>query len=134
MIKLSEFFTLEELTISQQAARSGVNNIPSGELLDNLKKTAFIMDKIRRLLGRPVIVSSGYRSAEVNKAVGGSLTSDHVNGLAVDFICPGFGDVDDIVEKIDKSGIEFDQLFNEYGRWVHIGFGSRMRRQVKRIG
>jgi len=129
-VKLSEFFTLEEMTITQ--VRS-VGNVPNALKLENLTRTAMKMDHIRRLLGRPIIVSSGYRSPEVNKIVGGSPTSDHMQGLAVDFICPGFGTVDEIVEKIDKSGVEFDQLFNEFNRWVHIGFGPKMRRQVRRI-
>lgn len=132
-MKLSEYFTLEELTTSQYAARNNLSNIPGGEILENLKKTAQKMDHVRRLLGHPVIVSSGYRSPEVNNAVGGSNTSDHMNGLSVDFICPAFGNVESIVDKIDKSGVEFDQLINEFGKWVHIGFGSKMRRQVKRF-
>ena len=92
-MKLSEFFTLEEMTITQ--VRS-VGNVPNALKLENLTRTAMKMDHIRRLLGRPIIVSSGYRSPEVNKIVGGSQTSDHMQGLAVDFICPGFGTVDEI--------------------------------------
>jgi len=126
---LSDYFSLDELTISEVAARKGIDNTPSPELLLVLQGTAKKMDAVRRLLGRPVLASSGYRCPELNTLIGSDEKSDHPKCLAVDFICPGFGTVRQVFDKIRLSGLEFDQLIVERGRWVHIGFGPRMRRQ-----
>lgn len=129
-MKLSKYFTLEELTFSQEAARRGIDNSPSMELANTLAFTAYQMDKVRDLLGHPVLVSSGYRSPELNAAVGGSITSSHMRGEAIDFTCPGFGSVREVFDEIRNSHIPFDQLIVEFGRWVHIGFGEKMRKEV----
>ena len=128
---LSPNFALSEFTESQTAARLGLDNDPPAELYETLKATARCMEDIRDLLGgKPVLVSSAYRSPEVNKAVGGSANSQHTKGEAVDFTCPKFGTPREIVTKIKDSPLLFDQLILEYDRWVHIGFSSRNRRQV----
>ncbi len=126
---LSDYFSLDELTISQEAARRRIDNTPAGDALLALTATAKKMDAVRRLLGRPILPSSGYRCPELNTLIGSNSKSDHPKGLAVDFICPGFGSVQQVFDKIRLSGIGFDQLIMERGRWVHIGFGPRMRRQ-----
>ena len=128
--KVSKYFTLEEMIFSQTAARQGIDNSPCTGILSAIAFTAFEMDKVRELLGHPVIVSSGYRSPELNAAIGGSPTSSHMNGEAVDFTCPGFGTVREVFDAIRKSDLEFDQLIVEFGRWVHMGFGYKNRRQV----
>ena len=128
MFKLSNYFTLEELLFSKTAARYGIDNFPGRGIIGTLISTAEKMDKIRDLLGHPILVSSGYRSPELNKKVGSSPSSQHTKGQAVDFICPRFGTPRKIVEAIIKSGIEFDQLILEFNSWVHISFvdsGSR---------
>ena len=128
---LSPNFALSEFTESQTAARLGLDNDPPAELYETLKATARCMEDIRDLLGgKPVLVSSAYRSPEVNKAVGGSANSQHTKGEAVDFTCPKFGTPREIVAKIKDSPLLFDQLILEYDRWVHISFSSRNRRQV----
>lgn len=129
-MNLSKYFTLEELTFSEIAGRLGIENTPSTEIANQLSFTAYQMDKVRELLGYPVLVSSGYRCPQLNAAVKGSPTSSHMKGEAIDFICPGFGSVREVFDKIRKSGIEFDQLIVEFGRWVHIGFGPKIRKQV----
>ena len=129
-MNVSKFFSLDELTFSQTAVRLGIDNTPSIDIANQLCFTAYQLDKVRELLGHPMLVSSGYRSKELNAAVHGSRTSSHMAGEAVDFTCPGFGSVRDVFDKIRKSDIEFDQLIVEFGRWVHIGFGARMRRDV----
>lgn len=126
---LSTFFSLDEMTLSQTAVREGIDNTPKGQTLVNLTNTAVQLDKVRRLLGRPVMVSSGYRCLELNRRIGSKDNSDHVNGLSADLTCPGFGTPKEVFEKIRNSGLEFDQLILEMGRWVHIGFGARMRRE-----
>ena len=128
---LSPNFALSEFTESQTAARLGLDNDPPAELYETLKATARCMEDIRDLLGgKVVLISSAYRSPEVNKAVGGSANSQHTKGEAVDFTCPKFGTPREIVTKIKDSPLLFDQLILEYDRWVHISFSTRNRRQV----
>ena len=129
-MNLTKHFTLAELTISQEAARRGLSNTPDPDALENLKVLASHLERVRELLGAPVIITSGYRSPKVNSAVGGSRTSAHMQGLAADFICPGFGSPAEIVSKIVHSPIQFDQVINEFGAWVHLGVSPSMRRQA----
>ncbi len=85
-MKITEHFTLEELSFSEAAARLGLDNTPMQAVITNLGLVAAVMEGIRTLLGdRPIVVHSGYRSAEVNQAVGGVATSAHCRGLACDF-------------------------------------------------
>jgi zinc D-Ala-D-Ala carboxypeptidase len=132
-MNISEHFTLEELSFSEAAARLGLDNTPGPVVITNLGLVAAVMEGIRTLLGDgPVVVHSGYRSAEVNQAVGGVATSAHCHGLACDFVCPGFGTPAEVALAVLKSGIEYDQLILEYG-WVHVGLaqdGKQPRRQA----
>jgi hypothetical protein len=132
-MKISEHFTLEEFVSSEAAARLGLQNIPDAEDTANLKLTAAFMESIRALLGDgPIIVHSGYRSAELNTALGGVGTSAHLHGLACDFICPGFGTPAEVARKILSSELIYDQLILEYG-WVHVGLpqqGAAPRNEV----
>jgi hypothetical protein len=135
---LSEHFTLDEFTLSQTAARLGLDNSPDAEALKNLKRLAESLEEVRSALGNvPILISSGYRSPTVNKAVGGAANSAHMSGLAVDFTAPQFGSVLATAKAIAKSGIEFDQVIFEYGRWVHLGLshpGFESRAQLLSIG
>lgn len=132
---LSRYFTLEEMTASQMAARKGIDNKPSPEIVENLRDTCVQADRIRDLLGCQMIVSSGYRSLKLNAAVGGSKTSSHVQGYAIDFRSPDFGtprEVFDFLKSaLREKRIPFDQLILEFpdspSAWVHIGFGPEMR-------
>ena len=123
MIKASPHFSIEELTFSETAARKGIDNTPSDDVLDNLYKTAMEMENVRELLdNNPIHISSGYRCLELNTLLGSKPTSAHTRGLAVDFTCPKFGDPDDIVDIIFKSDILYDQIILEFDKWVHIAF------------
>jgi NADH dehydrogenase/NADH:ubiquinone oxidoreductase subunit G len=123
MTKLSQYFTLEEMTFSQTASRLGLDNTPTGEALENLKYTAECMDKVREFLGHPIHINSGYRSPEVNKAVGSTAKrSQHMDGQAVDFTCAQFGTPEDIVKALKEAGFQYDQIIYEYASWVHISF------------
>jgi len=124
----TKFFDRSELLVSDSAARLGISNEPSAIIDARLHDTAQRMDAVRSMLAKPVIVSSGYRSPALNKAIGGSTTSHHCQGYAVDFICPGFGSPLNVAREIEASGIKFDQLIYE-GTWVHISFAPQMRRQ-----
>ena len=123
-MKISEHFTLEELSFSEAAAQLGLDNTPAEIVITNLGRTAAVMERIRTLLGnRPIVVHSGYRSAGVNHAVGGVVTSAHCRGLACDFVCSAFGTPAKVALAILKSDIEYDQLILEYG-WVHVGLAQ----------
>jgi hypothetical protein len=123
-MKISEHFTLEELSFSKEAARLGLDNTPLPIVVTNLGLVAAVMERIRTLLGNwPIVVHSGYRSTEVNRAVGGVVTSAHCRGLACDFVCSTFGTPAEVALAILKSDIEYDQLILEYG-WVHIGLAQ----------
>jgi hypothetical protein len=85
---------------------------------------AAAMEKIRTVLGNsPIVIHSGYRSPQVNTAVGGVATSAHCCGLACDFVCPGFGTPYEVASAILRSDTEYDQLIFEYG-WVHVGLAQ----------
>lgn len=128
---LSTNFTADEFTHSQTAARLGIVNDLPVHLLEAAKNTAYGMEHVRKLLGnKPILISSGYRSPKLNEAVGGSKQSQHCLAEAVDFTCPLFGSPDDIIRAIVKSNIMYDQVIREFGRWVHISFGPRMRKQA----
>ena len=130
---LTKHFSLRELTHSATAVSRGIRNEPDAQQLANLKTLAATLEAVRTLLGnKPILISSGFRSDALNRVIGGSSTSDHSNGLAADFVCPGYGHVMHICEAIRDSGIKFDQLIYEQGNteWVHLGVGKRMRGQV----
>lgn len=119
-MKLSRHFELEEFLVSEVAARLGINNTPTSGIHLRLERLAETMDEVRDLLGHPVIITSGYRSDALNRAVGGVHTSDHIKGLAADFICPRYGPPAAVARRIQDSPIRFRQLINEFNRWVHI--------------
>lgn len=121
MTQLTEHFTLEEFTHSQTATRKGIDNTPDKHILGNLLNTAHQMEKVRVVLRNPIYISSGYRCPELNKAINGSDTSQHMTGEAADFACPGFGTPLEVANALANSEIEFDQLIYE-GTWIHISF------------
>ena len=121
------------MTKSATAQRKGIKNDPSIQVCKAL--TALIekvLDPLREVYGKPIIVTSGYRCEKLNKAVGGAASSQHVKGEAADI-----RSVQDTPEEnkklfdlIVKLGLPFDQLINEYNYdWVHVSFGARHRRQ-----
>ena len=129
-MKLTEHFSLEELTFSQTATRHGIDNTPSDEVLANLRGLANFLEEIRRIVGRPIIVTSGYRSPELNAVVGGAKHSAHIEGRAADIISPSFGSIPDLAERIAIQDLEFDQIILEFGRWVHVAVSESPRRQI----
>ena len=127
-MRLTPHFSVEEFVASQTADRRDIDNSLTSNLLESARNTCNGLEQVRSLLGNlPILISSGYRSPELNRAVGGSKSSQHMLAQAVDFTCPGFGSVADIVDKIMQSDIPYDQLIREFatvpGRgWVHISF------------
>lgn len=129
MIQLSRHFTLDEFTRSATAERLRIDNSPPSNALDNLIQLAKIAEQVRTLLGNvPLIISSGYRCAELNKAVGGAMHSAHQAGLALDFTAPRYGTPFAISEKIASAALTFDQLILERqgaATWVHLGIAAK---------
>lgn len=129
MTSLSPHFSLEEMCFSQTAVRLGIDNTPPPAIIERLRQTCFQLETVRSLIGQPMLVSSGYRSVELNKAIGGSQSSAHCQGFAVDFTCPAYGTPLKICKAIDAAKIQFDQLIQE-GTWVHISFSIPMRQEM----
>ena len=139
-MQITEHFSLRELTRSATASRHGIANIPSEAEMGNIKYTAEKLETIRAYVGRPLIVTSCFRSERVNKLVGGSPTSAHRHGLAADCDAMGLKSLDFaklVIKMRDEGKIAFDQLILEFpergdGAWVHIGFkrNATQRNQI----
>ena len=128
-MKLSENLSLAECTKSLTAKRLGINNEPDEWVTENLRQTAVnVFQPVRECLGVPIHVSSGYRSAELNKAIGGSVRSQHVEGRALDLDADVFGGCTNSENfECIRENVEFDQLIWEFGNqdnpdWVHVSF------------
>lgn len=128
-MNLTEHFTFEEAVASSVAIRKGIRNEPNQEQIMNIHEAAEHLEEVRKLLGHPIMIDSWLRVPALNSAVGGSKTSSHIDGWAIDFTCPSFGRPLDIAIAIAESKINFDQLIQE-GTWIHISFAPAMRRQI----
>jgi hypothetical protein len=141
-MKLSEHLDLAEVTRSETAKRKGISNMPTPEHLENFKKLAEnIFEPIRKHFGVPIMISSGYRSKALNTAIGGSLTSQHCSGEAIDIDMDGSsnGVTNKMVFDFIKANLNFDQLIWEFGTkdapdWVHVSFetSGKQRKQILR--
>ena len=121
MTYLTPHFTLEELTRSEIGARHGIDNTPPEEIVPNLKRLAEMLEEVRIILGgRPIYVNSAYRCPQINTLVGSKPTSDHLLGLAADFVCPSFGVPDYVVRAVMASPISYKQVIREFDAWTHI--------------
>jgi hypothetical protein len=129
-MKLTEHFSLDEFTASQEATRHSIKNTPSAAVVENLRMLAALLEQIRTLLGSHSIhISSGYRSLALNRYIGSNDLSAHVRGYAADFTCPAFGKPIEVAKKIAESNLKFDQLIYE-GTWVHLSCDPQNRRQL----
>lgn len=111
--------------------KSGLPNEPDQRQMWAIAAARQKMDEVRRVLGKPVNVNSWFRSPEVNQAAGGSPTSAHLSGYAIDFWVKGMTN-EEICNAIDKAGIKYDQLIDEFRGntyWVHISFDPKLRGQ-----
>lgn len=116
-MNLSPNFTLEELTHTDHRE---FDNTPNDEEMANLVRLADFLEKVKEVLGgKPIIVNSAFRSAEVNRAVGSSDRSQHRRGCACDFRVPGMTP-DQVVRAIIAANLPFDQCIREFDRWTHI--------------
>ena len=123
------FFSISELIHSDTAVLHNINNMPDINSLDNmLDLIHYVLNPIRERIKKPMIITSGYRCKEVNRLVGGKDTSQHLKGQAVDFVIQGMKP-SEIIYLIRNMCIEYDQLINEYDKWVHISFNKGNNRQ-----
>jgi len=126
-MNISENFTLEEATYSETAVRLGINNQPNEKQLENMKTAAACLEELRKLSG-PLRINSWLRLPEVNVAVGGSKASSHMDGWAID-VSSSKHTPYQLCQLVKQSGIKFDQMIHEYGRWMHISFAPALRKQ-----
>jgi zinc D-Ala-D-Ala carboxypeptidase len=127
-MKLSNNLSLAEMTKSSTAQRRGIDNMPTPEHMENMKVLAEkIFQPIREHFNRPILISSGYRSKALNDAIGGSQTSQHSIGEAIDIDMDGTTLSNTDVFNYIKDNLEFDQLIWEFGNdekpdWVHVSY------------
>ncbi len=125
-MKLTQNFTLQELTRSARAQSLGIDNALPPQLLGNIQTLAEMLERVRAALGdRPLIVTSGYRCRELNKAVGGVVSSDHTLGCGADVVCPAFGTPYEIAKRLAPQigRLEIGQIALESIKgksWVHL--------------
>jgi hypothetical protein len=139
-MQLSEHLSLAEVTKSDTAKRRGISNMPTEAHLANFKLLAEnIFEPIRKHFAKPIFISSGYRSAELNKAIGGAASSQHCSGEAIDIDMDGRpgGVTNKMVFDFIKENLNFDQLIWEFGTdtnpdWVHVSYEStgKQRKQI----
>jgi len=133
-----KYFTMNELTHSATAIRKGIDNTPDNTAKANLTAlVANILDPLREAYGKPIVVSSGYRCAKLNRAVGGVARSQHITGQAADIqsVSKSKAEHKKLFELAQRLRLPYDQLIDEYDyKWVHISFNTKgNRRQVLHV-
>jgi len=129
MSQLSEHFTLEELTHTDHRE---FDNIPNENELENLRRLAAFLEEVKQALGgKPIMVNSGFRSKQVNDAVGSKDTSQHRIGCAVDIRVPQLTP-DEVVKTIIASGLPYDQVIREFDRWTHVSIPNEPTRAPRK--
>lgn len=135
-MKLSNHLDLSEVTRSESAKRNQISNMPTPEHIENFKLLAEkIFERIREHFGVPIHISSGYRSKELNAKIGGSSSSQHCKGQAIDIDMDGStnGVTNKMVFDYIKDNLVFDQLIFEFGTndnpdWVHVSYDANKQR------
>ena len=115
-MKLTEHFSVEELSYTDHRE---FDNTPNAEETANLERLALLLEEVRALLNKPIIVNSAFRSEEVNKAVGSKPSSQHRLGCAADIRVPGVTP-DAVVKAVIAARLPYDQIIREFDRWTHI--------------
>lgn len=137
-MQLSKNLSLAEVIRSETAKRRGVSNMPTDAHIANFKLLAEkVFQPIRDHFGVPIHISSGYRSAALNKAIGGAVSSQHCTGEAIDIDMDGTSVTNAQIFNYIKDNLEFDQLIWEFGTdtnpdWVHVSYEStgKQRKQI----
>ena len=126
-LMITPHFSWHEFQRSNEAARLGLNNdIPSQHVCSNVERLcADILEPLRAHFAKPISIWSGYRSPPLNRAIGGSKGSAHCDGRAADIVIPPH-EVRKIGDWIAaESGLPFDQVIVEFGRWIHVSVGPK---------
>lgn len=132
-----KYFKLSEFLKSDTAIALGIENFPNWDDVETMARFATdVLDVVRKKWGQPLIISSGYRVPPLNVAVGGSPTSDHQDGLAVDLKLPAWSTrkISDLYhllnDMVEEGEIEIDQvIYYRKKKIIHIGAGERVRKQ-----
>lgn len=118
-MRLSKNFTAEEFTRSDKAIELGiVNSMTETDLFNVRALIENVLQPARDAYGKPITITSGKRIKELNDAIGGSPTSDHLDAAAADIWCPDLQWLFDWI----RDNVEYDQLIWEYGRWIHVSY------------
>ena len=119
----SQYFKLNEFLISQDAARFGISNVPTDDVIANIQFLCTkILDPLRNKIGKAIVISSGYRSPELNAKIGGAQNppSQHTFGKAADILIPGMTAKQVMDYILTNTKLPFDQIILEFDSWVHI--------------
>ena len=134
---MGKYFSIAELTKSDTARKKKISNHPTEQIESNLNQLIDnILDPLREAYKQPIIVSSGYRCPELNKAVKGAKSSQHVLGQAADIHTKSNSKESnkEIFDLIKQLKLQYDQLINEYNySWIHVSYSPRNRRQILNI-
>lgn len=131
-----KYFTIAELCASSTATAKGIDNTPTPGITQNLERlVANVLDPLREAWGKPIVVTSGYRCPELNKAVGGAKNSHHMQGMGADISTGNKVDNRRLFQKILDLGLPFTQLIDEKGfSWIHVSYDtSNLKRQVLKL-
>lgn len=117
------------MIFSEYAVRHGIDNMPSQHVIRNLEALCRnILDPLQEIVNRPLVVTSGYRSEKVNTGIRGSARSQHMQGEAADIVVWSLT-VNELFNIVSNSDLPYDQLIDEFSKWIHISYSKRHRRQ-----
>lgn len=121
------YFTVKEMTKSQIAKLYHIDNTPTKEIIENLKKVMYVLDMVRVHMGKPIFVNSGYRCRKLNDKVGGVHESMHTIGLAADFRTDKIEDIEKMFEFLKENQKDFKiiELIN-YTTFIHMGISETL--------
>ena len=130
-MKLTSNFSLEEMTVSEIAERKNLDNTPNATEIANLMRTAALLEQVRSLINKPIIVNSAFRSKPVNDAVGSKDTSQHRIGCAADIRVHGMTPKQ-VVQACIDANVPYDQIIEEFSSWTHISVPDMPSRPPRR--
>ena len=131
-MNLSPNFTLEEMMVSETAARHHIDNTPDNDALMNLRRLALFLEDVRTAVGMPLRINSAFRSVEANRLVGGKSTSQHCRGVAADLKVKVMT-TDKVVKAIIKSDLPYDQVIREFDSWTHVSISNTKEQKPRKM-
>ena len=121
------YFTIKEMTKSQTAEFHHIDNTPTKEVVENLKKVMYILDMVRVHMGKPIYINSGYRCKKINDMVGGANNSMHTKGLAADFRTTRVEDVEEMYNFLNERREKFQiKELIKYNHFVHMAVSESL--------